>query len=84
MIDFADRVLLSLAAFLMVAANELRLFQTRPETAEGAFTTPSAMRLFDDAHTIYLSTPDIWLRSILAAAAIAFSGWVFTTAFRKA
>lgn len=83
MLDFADRILCSLAAFLIVTANELRLLHTRPEAPDGVHTIPNAMRLFDSTHVVYLSTPDIWLRSILAAAAIAFSGWVFTSSFRR-
>ncbi len=83
MLDFADRVLMSLAAFLILIANELRLFHTRPDAPEGAFTAPNLMRVFDDTHLVYLSLPDIWLRSVLAAGVIAFSGWVLTSAFRQ-
>lgn len=83
MLDFADRVLMSLAAILILIANELRLYQTRPEAPEGAFTSPNLIRLFDDSQLVYLSLPDILLRSVLAAAVIAFSGWVLTSSFRR-
>lgn len=83
MLDFADRILLSLASFLIVIANELRLVHSRPEAPQGPYALPNPIRIFDDVHTIYLSMPDVWLRSVLAAAAIAFSGWVLTASFRR-
>lgn len=83
MLDFVDRILAALAAFLVVLANDLRLYNFRPTEAQGAFSNAIPIRVFGDTDILYLSVGDLWLRGMLAAGAVTLTAWMLTTAFKK-
>lgn len=78
--DFADRALAALGAFLIVLVNELRLFNARPDAPTPVFSHPTIMQVLGDAETLYLSAGDLWMRGVLAAAAVTFAAWVLLRA----
>ena len=73
---FVDRILLSLGAFLIVLANELRLFSFAPQDPAGAADVPATIRMLGETRIVYLAQGDMWLRSVLAAGAITFIAFV--------
>lgn len=83
MLDLADRILVTLGAILLVLANELRLFNTRPRLGEGPYLHETMMRGVSSVEPVFLSTVDLWLRGGLAALAVMVALWALRASLKE-
>lgn len=88
MADFVakiERVLAAVTALLLFTLNDVRMFQTLPrQTNPGDGHTHALwLRLFGGGEQVFVSSYDLAVRWVLAAAVVALCAWAAAETFRR-